>query len=102
MSSMLQKLIGKAVSEYAEAGDSVGFVFDSGDKLAIYNSYECTTESYDELLGKKICSIQEFENKIVINFEKEIGLNILLDDESWNTPEALEAVFSDGEIMVWT
>jgi len=101
MSSILEKLTGKTVSDFAECDDGIGIIFECGDKLSIYNKYNLKTDSHENIVGKKIINIVENNNKIVIFFDNGSQIIIFLDDESWNSPEALEVIFSDGDILVW-
>jgi hypothetical protein len=78
---------------------SSGF-FEDGSLLSVYNQYNMSADK-DELVGKRIMSIEETDTHIRLNIESDKYIYVDLSDSAYYGPEALQFNTKDGVVIVW-
>lgn len=88
LNSIAGNLIEKVdISEYGD----ISMYFSNGFMLSIYNKVESNQKNIHELSNKKIQSWLLVEGEFLkINFNAGTYIKILLDENSYNSPEALQ------------
>lgn len=97
--SKLDEIIGLTVENAEEIEDYIQLIISNNKKLSIFNNYICNS-SLKNIENKKIIAIESSEDILKIFFEENISLFIGLDDESYNSPEAM-VLLNNGIFTVW-
>lgn len=102
--SPFMNLINQTLSEvYIYEDKSLMLIF-TDYNLTIYNNYSPNSILLlNELKDKKIIAINIEEDKIFeLKFEKELNLIVFIDNSSYKTPEAMQLVgLNNNLIAIW-
>lgn len=97
--SKLDEIIGLTVENADEIEDYIQLTIFNNKKLSIFNDYICSSP-LENIKNKKIIFIEFSKQILKIFFEENISLFIGLDDESYNSPEAM-VLLNNGIFTVW-
>ena len=97
----LQILVGLIIKKAEIIQDYFQLIFPKGTILNIYNKYQYDGGSVLALKGKKLVSVMETNNQIVLDFEDSGKLTVGLLDEDYSGPEALELIQEGKPPVVW-
>ena len=97
----LQILVGLIIKKAEIIKDYFQLIFPKGTILNIYNRYQYDGGSVIALNGKKLLSVIETDNKIVLDFGDSGKLTVGLLDVDYNGPEALELIQEGKPPVVW-
>ncbi len=98
---VLQILVGLIIKKVEVIQDYFQLIFADSMILNIYNRYQYDGGSVLALEGKKLVSVIETNNKIVLDFEDSGKLTVSLLDEDYNGPEAIELIRKGEPPVVW-
>ncbi len=98
----LQILVGLIISKIEEIHDYIQMVFPDGTTLSIFNNYYYSGGSVHLIEGKKVKSVEEGGNNIVITFEDGEYLSIGMANDDYNGPEAMVLRREGEPPVVWT
>lgn len=99
--SFLQELINSKVVSSTTNDEDALIEFSNGSRLNVFNRYSITPVS-SELIGSMLTSVVEHQNEIILMFDNFIALEIGLEDDDYNGPEALGYIDSSGRIVIWS
>ncbi len=99
--SALQESVGSIIQLIKVVHDYLQIAFDDGTILNIYNKYQYNADSVSALAGKKLISVTEADNRIVLEFEGSGELIVGLLDTDYNGPEALEIIPKNKPAIIW-
>lgn len=97
----LQILIGLLISRIEEVHDYIQVIFSDGTALSIFNNHSYDDGSIHTVEGKKVKSVEEVDNKVIITFEDDDCFSIGMTDDDYNGPEAMVLRREDGPPVVW-
>lgn len=98
----LQEIVNKTVSSIVTEEESICITFEDGLQLTVFNNYAVEKAAeLSDFIGAHTIEVDESPVNVAITFQNGAGLNISLEDEDWNGPEAIELILSDGQIVVW-
>jgi hypothetical protein len=97
----LQILVGLLIKKAEIIQDYFQLIFPEGTILNIYNKYQYDGGSVLALEGKKLISVVETNNKIVLDFGDSGRLSVGLLDEDYNGPEAIELIRKGEPPIIW-
>jgi len=97
------KLNNQSLIEINIAEDGVLRLTFNEYSLIVYNRYEAVNCSdVIKLINRKVIKINIVEDKCFeINFEGALTLKVYIDDNSYNTPEAMELNGPNNLIAIW-
>ncbi len=104
-SSKLRHLCGLRVVDAVLSEGNVGFSFEKGTSLAIYNKIELVGfASNDEkmLIGNVVEDVDEENNIIKIRFQNNLEIRIDMRDEAYVGPEAMQLRIPGEPIVIWS
>lgn len=101
MESYLTALVDKFVVDAYADNEATGIIFNDTSKLSIFNKHHFLSAHPEQIIGDKIKSVEENEEKISIEFQRSASIEIYLDSQSWIGPEAVELVLPNGQIIIW-
>jgi len=84
-----------------EVNDYIQVVFSDGTTLSIFNNYSYESGSVRAVEGKKVKSVEEVNNKVIITFEDDDCLSIGMGDDDYNGPEAMVLRQKSEPLVVW-
>ncbi|MBB4818676.1 hypothetical protein HNP29_002053 [Pseudomonas alcaligenes] len=102
MKSYLKELIEKIVADIYTNNEVTGITFNDTSKLSVFNKHQFLSAHPKQIIGDKIKSVAENEEKISIEFQSGASIEIHLDSQSWIGPEAIELVLPNGQIIIWS
>lgn len=97
----LKILIGLIVGKIEEIHDYIQIVFSDGTTLSVFNNYYYDGDSVHTIEGKKVRSIEESGEKIILLFEDDGCVSIGMGDEDYNGPEAMVLRREGESPVVW-
>ena len=97
----LQILVGLIIKKVQVVQDYCQLIFDDNTILNIYNKYQYDGSSVLALEGKKLVSVIETNNNVVLDFDDNGNLTVSLLDEDYNGPEAIELIRKGEPPVVW-
>lgn len=97
----LQLLIGLLISNIEEMHDYIQVVFSDGTTLSIFNNHSYEGGSIHAVEGKKVKSVEEVDNMVIITFEDDDYLSIGMGDDDYNGPEAMVLRREGESPVVW-
>lgn len=101
MKSCLTALVDKIVADAYTDNEATGIIFNDTSKLSVFNKHHFLSVHPKQIIGDKIKSVAENEEKISIEFQSGASIEIHLDSQSWIGPEAIELVLPNGQIIIW-
>ncbi|BBP81494.1 MULTISPECIES: hypothetical protein [unclassified Pseudomonas] len=101
MKSYLTALVDKIVADAYTDNEVTGITFNDTSKLSVFNKHQFLSAHPKQIIGDKIKSVAENEEKISIEFQSGASIEIHLDSQSWIGPEAIELVLPNGQIIIW-
>lgn len=98
----LQILIGLIISKIEEVHDYIQVVFSDGTTLSIFNNYVYDGELITGIEGRKVKSVEESGDRVLIIFDNSEAISIGLKDEDYNGPEAMVLNQEGKSPVVWS
>ena len=87
--------------EALEIHDYIQLKLSNGYVLSIYNNYFISLDSLSSFIGVAVKEIDLFEDRVVIIFGNDALLNIGLNDDDYNGPEALMLTTANNEFFIY-
>lgn len=97
--TLLQTIKNRRVREIKSQFDYIQLFFSDGMILNVYNNHKFSKGDASVLNKAFVTSVEELQDKVIIEFDNHITLSIGLEDDDYNGPEAL-ALFRPGEPSV--
>lgn len=98
----LDGLNNQKVSRVDIVYDHVTINFFGGDCLTINNKFHINFYGLYQLLNRTLLSNSRNEKEIILRFEEEKNLFIVMTDDGYNCPEALELYLKEKDFrMIW-
>ena len=102
MTSQLDVLVGRVVTDALKVCDYVQLLFEKDISLNIYNAlWLCNGDDLGVLNGATLLKVEEKPDKLIFHFSNGKHLDIDLDDDAYNGPEALELNVPGQPTVVW-
>jgi hypothetical protein len=104
-SSKLRHICGLRVVDAVLNEGNIGFSFEKGISLAIYNKIELvgfTSNGKQMLIGNVVEDVDEKNNMITIRFRNSLEIRIDMRDEAYMGPEAMQLRIPGEPIVIWS
>lgn len=98
----LQILIGLIISKIEEVHDYIQVVFSDGTTLSIFNTYVYDGELVTGIEGRKVKSVEESADRVLIIFDNGKAISVGLKDGDYNGPEAMVLKQEGKSPVVWS
>ncbi len=81
--------------------DYFQIIFKNESILNVYNKYEILwTQDSRKLIYSKVISVNLSKEKLTILLNNSCSIEIWLEDDDYNWPEAIELIFPDKQILI--
>ena len=102
--SKLKKICGLTIKDAELTLGDLGISFSDGTSLAIYNMVNLvgfTMNDASMISGKAVVDVIESEHKIRIILKTNLAIEIDMNDEAYNGPEAIQLRVPGEPIVIW-